>query len=103
MTGTDPLISALGLDPILESTSNANGIRGVIKATVGGHGTFLFPYEGPMDESGLPSTENLGDVESSRQTQQEAVLEMIQTKGKDITLNDDDYINIVDSNDEVEE
>ncbi|QIJ85860.1 lipase [Vibrio coralliilyticus OCN008] len=103
MTGTDPLISALGLDPILETTSNAGGIRGVIKATVGGHGTFLFPYEGPMDESGLPSTENLDDVESSRQTQQEAVLEMIQTKGKDITLNDDDFINIVDSNDEVEE
>ncbi|EEX33713.1 MULTISPECIES: lipase [Vibrio] len=97
MTGTDPLISALGLDPILETTSNASGIRGVIKATVGGHGTFLFPYEGPMDESGLPSTENLGDVESSRKTQQEAVLDMVKSKGTDIVLNEsDDYINIVD-------
>lgn len=103
MTGTDPLISALGLDPILETTNNASGIRGVIKATVGGHGTFLFPYEGPMDESGLPSTENLGDVESSRKTQQEAVLDMVKSKGTDIVLNEsDDYINIVDEH-EVEE
>ncbi|WP_240457981.1 Ig-like domain-containing protein [Vibrio neptunius] len=103
MTGTDPLIIALGLNSILDTTSDSNGIRGVIKATVGGHGTFLFPYEGPMDETGLPSFSEIEAVEDSRQTQQDAVLEMIQTKGKVITLDDSDFINIVDSNDEVEE
>ncbi|WP_171354576.1 MULTISPECIES: Ig-like domain-containing protein [Vibrio] len=103
MTGTDPLVSALALNPIMETTnaSTKTEIRGVIKATVGGHGTFLFPYEGPMDESGLPSTTNLGDVEKSRMTQQDAVLEMIETKGTKITIESDDYENILDENDEV--
>jgi hypothetical protein len=103
MTGTDPLVSALALNPIMETTnaSPKAEIRGVIKATVGGHGTFLFPYEGPMDESGLPSTTNLGDVEKSRMTQQDAVLEMIETKGTKITIESDDYENILDENDEV--
>ena len=56
-----------------------------------------------MDETGLPSFSEIEAVEDSRQTQQDAVLEMIQTKGKVITLDDSDFINIVDSNDEVEE
>ncbi|WFB47184.1 Ig-like domain-containing protein [Vibrio coralliilyticus] len=99
MTGTEPLIRALGLEPILESENDPNGLRGVIRATVGGHGTFLFPYEGPMDETGLPSTSDLDDVEASRQTQQDAVLEMIQTKGEDITLDATDKENIIDIND----
>ncbi|NRF26295.1 Ig-like domain-containing protein [Vibrio coralliilyticus] len=99
MTGTEPLIRALGLEPILDSENDPNGLRGVIRATVGGHGTFLFPYEGPMDETGLPSTSDLDDVEASRQTQQDAVLEMIQTKGEDITLDATDKENIIDIND----
>ncbi|MCG9597971.1 Ig-like domain-containing protein [Vibrio sp. Isolate25] len=99
MTGTEPLIRALGLEPILETANDPNGLRGVIRATVGGHGTYLFPYEGPMDETGLPSISELGAVEASRQTQQDAVLEMIQTKGEDITLDATDNENIIDTND----
>lgn len=94
-TGTEPLIRALQLEDIREDTvASEKPLRGVIRATVGGHGTYLFPYEGPMDESGMPSTENLGDVYSSTNTQQEAVHQMIESQGISITFDEDDMQNI---------
>ncbi|MCW8329208.1 alpha/beta fold hydrolase [Photobacterium sp. SDRW27] len=95
LTGTEPLIRALQLEDIREDTiDNGVPLRGVIRATVGGHGTYLFPYEGPMDDSGMPSTENLGDVYSSTNTQQEAIHQMIESQGLSITFDEEDMQNI---------
>ncbi|MCC2522430.1 Ig-like domain-containing protein [Vibrio coralliilyticus] len=104
MTGTEPLIKALELEDILDSTGQAN-IRGVIRATVGGHGTFLFPYEGPMDETGLPSMdpEHMPKGNASRMTQQEAVRNMIETNSHIIVIEEDDRDYIEDITDGVKE
>ncbi|MDX2321346.1 MAG: hypothetical protein QNK26_12225, partial [Moritella sp.] len=96
LTGTDPLITALALDDIRDDTSGGhsdNGtIRGVIRATTGGHGTYLFAYEGPMDESGAPGTSDLGKVRTATETQQIAVRSMIFSDGSAIEI--DDHTNI---------
>ncbi|MFM2590388.1 alpha/beta fold hydrolase [Vibrio sp. TBV020] len=95
MTGTEPLIKALALNDITDDvTPGGSAIRGVIRATVGGHGTYLFPYEGPMDESGLPAQEISGEGYSSLNTQQEAVYQMINSKGDTITFGDEDLGNV---------
>lgn len=103
MTGTDPLIHALELNDITSSTTDSP-IRGVIRATVGGHGTFLFPYEGPMDETGLPSQDpkHMEAGNNSRITQQEAVRNMVATNARAIYLDSDDLINIEDETDEAQ-
>ncbi|WP_284377297.1 hypothetical protein [Litoribrevibacter albus] len=101
LVGTEPLIKALGLTKITPETGSTNetvaapageqGIRGYINATVGGHGTYLFPYEGPMDESGAPSIPT-GDVMdhvwSATDTQQAAVAEMVESHGQSIIIKD---------------
>lgn len=96
LTGTDPLISALALDDIRDDTTGGSGItgtiRGVIRATTGGHGTYLFAYEGPMDESGAPGTSELGKVRTATETQQIAIRSMIFSDGVDIEI--DDHTNI---------
>jgi len=96
LTGTDPLITALALDDIRDDTTGGTGIngtiRGVIRATTGGHGTYLFAYEGPMDESGAPGTSELGKVRTATETQQIAVRSMIFSDGIDIEI--DDHTNI---------
>jgi len=96
LTGTDPLITALKLDDIRDDTTSGSGIngsiRGVIRATTGGHGTYLFAYEGPMDESGAPGTSELGKVRTATETQQIAVRSMIFSDGIDIEI--DDHTNI---------
>ena len=104
LTGTDPLISALGLQPITSTTAHSN-IRGVVKATVGGHGTYLFSYEGPADENGVPQLPDIGDcadqidfgdcgslsdVRSSKKTQQSLVQDMIKSKGSELTISKKD-------------
>ncbi|UTV28452.1 alpha/beta fold hydrolase [Photobacterium atrarenae] len=95
LTGTEPLIRALELEAIRDDqVGPERPLRGAIRATVGGHGTYLFPYEGPMDETGLPSTEQLGDVYSSTNTQQEAVYQMISSQGTQITFDEEDKQNI---------
>ncbi|WP_392340898.1 hypothetical protein [Moritella marina] len=96
LTGTDPLITALQLDDIRDSTQGGSGeqgtIRGVIRATVGGHGTYLFAYEGPMDETGAPGTSDLGKVRTATETQQISVSSMIFSDGDEIEI--DDHTNI---------
>ncbi len=105
-TGTNPLIEALGLEQITGSTgtvqSGFSG-RGFIGATTGGHGTYLFPYEGPVDENGLPSfpetqdedgdgVSEMDDVRGAMETQQVAVASMVLTQGSAVVINNKDHI-----------
>ncbi|MGI9887398.1 lipase [Vibrio chagasii] len=93
-TGTEPLIAALGLDPITGTSENMEQKRGAVRTTTGGHGTYLFPYEGPMDESGLPGTpgENMPDVREAVDTQQVAVASMVMSDGAVVVINNEDHI-----------
>ncbi|WP_260869704.1 lipase [Vibrio chagasii] len=93
-TGTEPLIAALGLDPITGTSENMEQKRGAVRTTTGGHGTYLFPYEGPMDESGLPGTpgENMSDVREAVDTQQVAVASMVMSDGAVVVINNEDHI-----------
>jgi len=94
LTGTDPLIAALGLDVIRETQGGSGKIRGFIPALTGGHGTYLFPYEGTMDESGAPGLpEDIFYVKGATDTQQTAVLAMIMSDGEIIHINDSRHIN----------
>ncbi|WP_060981232.1 lipase [Vibrio splendidus] len=93
-TGTEPLITALGLDPITGTSENTNEKRGAVRTTTGGHGTYLFPYEGPVDENGLPGTpgENMSDVREAVDTQQVAVASMVMSDGAVVVINNEDHI-----------
>ncbi|MEZ9158679.1 prolyl oligopeptidase family serine peptidase [Vibrio lentus] len=95
-TGTEPLIAALGLDPITGTSENTDVKRGAVRTTTGGHGTYLFPYEGTMDENGLPSMPDTGaelkEVADATETQQIAVASMVITNGKAVKIEDEDHI-----------
>jgi pimeloyl-ACP methyl ester carboxylesterase len=98
-TGTDPLIKALGLTQIVGSTpvpfQSLEQTRGVIRATTGGHGTYMFPYEGTMDESGLPGLPDNGELSyvwDATNTQQVAVASMVVTDGHAIEIDNDEHI-----------
>ncbi|CDT70649.1 lipase [Vibrio coralliirubri] len=93
-TGTEPLITALGLDPITGTSENTDEKRGAVRTTTGGHGTYLFPYEGPVDENGLPGTpgENMSDVREAVGTQQVAVASMVMSDGAVVVINNEDHI-----------
>lgn len=93
-TGTEPLIAALSLDSIIGTTKNAEDSRGVVRTTTGGHGTYLFPYEGPVDENGLPGMpgENMSDVREAVDTQQVAVASMVMSDGSVVVINNEDHI-----------
>lgn len=93
-TGTEPLITALGLDPITGTKRDQIELGGVIRTTTGGHGTYLFPYEGPVDENGLPGMpgENMSDVREAVTTQQLAVASMVMTDGSLVVINNEDHI-----------
>ncbi len=101
LTGTEPLITALGLERVVgvspsnnevsHASSGSAGIRGFINGSVGGHGTYLFPYEGPMNEEGvpgIPDQEQLNHVWSATDTQQSAIAEMIESNGEMIIIKD---------------
>ncbi|MEM7705255.1 MAG: lipase [Pseudomonadota bacterium] len=47
LSGTEPLIAAMGLNPITQTTQNPDGIRGVTRFLVGGHGSILSPDPSP--------------------------------------------------------
>lgn len=102
-TGTDPLIKALGLTQItattglVQSSTSYSGdkTRGVIRATTGGHGTFLFPYEGTMNESGLPGLPDNGElayVWDATNTQQVAIASMVATDGYAVEIDNEEHI-----------
>ncbi|ROR27615.1 virulence factor lipase-like protein [Vibrio crassostreae] len=97
-TGTEPLIKALGLAPITGTTGQpltTTETRGVIRTTTGGHGTYLFPYEGTMDESGLPGfpdSEELNFVWDATNTQQIAVASMVMSDGAVVVINNEDHL-----------
>ncbi|WP_394142151.1 lipase [Vibrio chagasii] len=93
-TGTEPLITALGLDPITGTSGNTVQKRGAVRTTTGGHGTYLFPYEGPVDENGLPGMpgDNMSDVLEAVDTQQVAVASMVMSDGAVVVINNEDHI-----------
>lgn len=96
-TGTDPLVSDLGLEVLRSAHTDANGIRGVLRTTTGGHGTYLFPYEGPMDESGkpgFPDQETLIEVLGATGMQQKAVASMVRSQGKEVSISNRDLVHI---------
>ncbi len=43
LSGTEPLIRALGLDTLTQTTQAANGVRGVVRFTAGEHSSLLSP------------------------------------------------------------
>ncbi|MFA0084054.1 Ig-like domain-containing protein [Vibrio breoganii] len=94
-TGTEPLIKALELSPITEEITYGNPIRGVVRLTTGGHGTYMFPYEGPMDESGLPSLPT-GDVMQyvwdATYTQQALVASMVKSDAYQVEIENLEHI-----------
>ncbi len=47
LSGTEPLIAAMGLSPITQTVQDPDGIRGVTRYLVGGHGSLLSPDPSP--------------------------------------------------------
>jgi pimeloyl-ACP methyl ester carboxylesterase len=47
LSGTEPLIAVMGLDPITATTQDPSGIRGAVRMIQGGHGSLLSPADGP--------------------------------------------------------
>ena len=47
LSGTEPLIAVMGLDPIVETTTDPMGIRGVVRMLEGSHGSLLDPSASP--------------------------------------------------------
>ena len=97
LVGTEPLIAHLELDPISSGTTTAETIRGAIRAMHGGHGTYLFPYEGavtysdPLYPLGRPSMMGedgftLREVNASLTMQQEAIVSFINSGGTSVTV-----------------
>ncbi|PMH32649.1 lipase [Vibrio lentus] len=93
-TGTDPLIKALRLNSIIDTGSIVES-RGVLRTTTGGHGTYLFPYEGTMGENGLPSIpegEEWIEVMDATKTHQKAIFSVVESDGSDIEIKNPDHI-----------
>jgi len=47
LSGTEPLVRAMGLAPIAATTPDPNGVRGVVRFLAGGHGSLLDPSSSP--------------------------------------------------------
>jgi len=47
LSGTEPLIAALGLSDITQTTQSADGIRGAVRFLQGEHGSILDPTDFP--------------------------------------------------------
>jgi pimeloyl-ACP methyl ester carboxylesterase len=47
LSGTEPMIAALGLPAITATTQAANGVRGAVRFTAGDHGSLLSPAASP--------------------------------------------------------
>ncbi|MGR5061373.1 hypothetical protein [Photobacterium sp. DNB22_13_2] len=103
LVGTEPLIRHLELTAISDDTTVSEDavIRGVVRAKHGGHGTYLFPYEGPviytdpLYPEGRPMTlgdrgfmEHIGDIEASMSMQQQAIVSFIESGGKTVEIED---------------
>ncbi|MEM9532742.1 MAG: lipase [Pseudomonadota bacterium] len=47
LSGTEPLIAVMGLNPITQTTQDPNGIRGVTRFILGSHGSLIDPSSSP--------------------------------------------------------
>ncbi|MGF1736312.1 hypothetical protein [Photobacterium satsumensis] len=107
LVGTEPLIEHLELTAISQNTVVPEGdvIRGVVRAKLGGHGTYLFPYEGPviytdpLYPDGRPMTlgdrgfmEHIGDIEASMSMQQQAIVSFVSSGGKTVEIEDSNIV-----------
>jgi len=48
LSGTEPLVRALGLSTITSTTQSATGVRGVVRFVTGTHGSLLDPSTSPQ-------------------------------------------------------
>ncbi|MBY5944053.1 hypothetical protein [Photobacterium rosenbergii] len=103
--GTEPLIDHLMLSTLSSDVDGSQdvAVKGVIRVKHGGHGSYLFPYEGPAKETEdgklLPSA--IGDpeftaeeqerVKASKNQLQETIATFIDTKGKVIDFDAEFY------------
>lgn len=76
LSGTEPLIRAFGLTPIVDDTVDVDGIQGVVRYTEGGHSSLLLP-----DES-IPAFLEM----------QAMTVEFASTRGQMLTVTDDDIV-----------
>ncbi|MCW1890878.1 hypothetical protein OK016_23435 [Vibrio chagasii] len=66
-----------------------------VRTTTGGHGTYLFPYEGPVDENGLPGMPggNMSDVLGlSTLSKWRLFASMVMSDGAVVVINNEDHI-----------
>lgn len=47
LSGTEPLVRAMGLSPVAGTTPDPNGVRGVVRFLTGSHGSLLSPAASP--------------------------------------------------------
>ncbi len=76
LSGTEPLIAAMGLAPISSTTVNDDGVDGIVRFTAGNHGSLLNP------EASLPTTVEM----------QSQMASMIATRGTTVVVTDDSVI-----------
>lgn len=98
--GTEPLIRHLDLDPISQSIEDGSElIKGAIRVKHGGHGTYLFPYEGAVsydgknNNEGVPSLPgddqfDMAEVKASMDMQQLAVSSFVTSGGVDVIVDE---------------
>lgn len=102
LAGTDPLIEHLSLRTITERVEGEGIVKGAIRVMYGGHGTYLFPYEGPAIESEgklVPapigsdefSTQEVVRVTQSMKAQQTTISQFIASQGTVVDFNPDHY------------
>ncbi len=76
LSGTEPLLAAMGLPSISTTTSNATGLDGVVRFTAGDHGSLLSP------EDSLAATVEM----------QSQMASMIATVGTTVVVTDDSVV-----------
>ncbi|OLQ77702.1 hypothetical protein BIT28_04990 [Photobacterium proteolyticum] len=101
LAGTEPLIRHLELAPISQPILDGTEIiKGAIRVKHGGHGTYLFPYEGAVSYDGKDNNEgvpsmpgdeqfNMAEVKASMDMQQLAVSSFVTSGGVDVNVNED--------------
>ncbi|MGF1729999.1 alpha/beta fold hydrolase [Photobacterium kasasachensis] len=100
LAGTEPLIRHLDLDPISQSIEDGSEIiKGAVRVKHGGHGTYLFPYEGAVSYDGKDNNEgvpslpgddqfDMAEVKASMDMQQLAVSSFVTSGGVDVVVDE---------------
>jgi predicted esterase len=59
LSGTEPLARLMGLRPIITTTVEDTGVRGIVRFTEGNHGSFLSPVAPPEETASPAATEEM--------------------------------------------